>query len=246
MRLLLTISFLFLLTACKKDKVHSIEGNFLVENTTSSSYSSSNSSASFDIVLPLTIENDSLVFDGYKFPLSSFDPLTGEGNYSISLPNSGFATLTLSNGFNEIVYHTILQSSPSGPIWEKYITGERTEYAVTSQTENTFGEKAGNYNLYIQAFENYNALDTSYFSNASVSYNPATSTLVVNGTERALPLFHTHYNKTYNYGNTGPNERILQDIYWDNDSLYFHFHHTSGISYPPQDTTHYHYQGSKM
>lgn len=242
---LFLISVSLVVLACKKDQLKQIPGNFLCEVSESTSYTVSSSSSNYDKVLSLVENNDSIEFDGYKFPTSSFDPLIGSGSHQITLSNSSTVTLTLKDDFKTIEYDKNINSGLAGPSFGKTLTGTRTTIPLTTATTNNFADNSGTYELYIQEFENYNGLDESFFATTTVGYDPTTTSLIVNGTSRPLPLFHTHYDKSYSYGG-GPFDQLLQEIYWDSDSLYFHYHHTSGQSYPPSDTTHYHYQGSRL
>ena len=250
-QLLLTTLLAIILLGCKKDKtpvpqpeMSDYSGNFLCEINYQYSYPNLSNNKQYDLVLPFTIDADSIHFGGYSFDKSSFNIATGGSD---TLHPYGYATviLTISNQFNTIQLYSHYPSQLAGPSTTVIMQGNRTEFEPTSATTTPLETHSGDYLLYQQVFENYNGIDTDTTMPSYISYDANLEKIYVDGVGRPFPLCHSHYSATHNY-NQGWVEGFTTELYWTHDSLYYHYHLTQGQQWPADDTTHYHLQGHRL
>lgn len=247
MKPILLLSFSgILLFSCKKDKVPPvIDGNFLCEVVQEYNYTNDNSDTFFDYVYALEVENDSIYFYNYAFPLASYDINEGSGTHTIDLGPNRYVRLTMADHFDKIDFYGNFPSQLAGPSTSISIIGDRTEFTPTTDFSTPLNVQSGTYQLYQQVFENYNGIDHDTTANAIVHYDSQTHKIVVEGVSRPFPLCHSHYSKISSYtGNFI--DKLNTQVYFANDSLYYHYHHTTGPTWPASDTAHYHFQGSKL
>lgn len=249
-QLALTTLLAVILLACKKDTTSTSETNqleltenYLCEVIEEYDYANDFSDKQYDWVYQLVIENDSVYFLEKAFPLSSYDIPSGVGTHTLVMGTGYTITLTVSDHFNHIEYYTDFQSQLSGPSFSTSIIGNRTSIAPSSSSISYAGF-GGNYLLYQQVYENYNAIDVDTTAVAAISYTVGNPYISVDGVQRYLPNFYSHYSGQSQYAQVF--ERTNMEFFWSSDSLYYHYHKASGQTIQYEDTTHYHLQGHRL
>lgn len=227
------------------------DGNYLVAVNGNWSSAFSNGDLSYDFVLPISYENDSILVKQYKFPLNAFNLSNGSGTHTINI-DIGEITLSFSNFFNEVQLDEDLYFSLAGGASHYYSSGNRTNLPFTDPASQPhFVTMSGSYDLNVLEYHTNSMIDTAFSAIVDVLYSGdiIDPKIIVDGNSRPFYKCHSYYYLSRNYYDQMNQQSTSEDveITWINDSINYHY---TGIETNLQtqasDSAIYNYTGEKL
>lgn len=245
------ITILFVVFACKKDKVaflcdcDQLEGRFLTDFHSSSYNSSVSESHYSDVVLEVKVEGNNLTVRGITFEVLSDDQTVFERKDATT---GSVSTLTYSNNYQTIVLD--IDGGPGGPgltTTNQTFTGNSTTLltSVESSSDHPYkSEIEGEYLMWYtkKASQNSNESDTVYQDTFLVTMN-SSNVIDIDGTLYGYGQFHSYYSESVNSSASYFN--ASKSIRWKEDSLFLVDRNI--VTYPgAEDTSFVNYKGRKL
>lgn len=241
--LLLTSSILI---SCKKEVVpieqdfSHYNGHFYGELSHYSVYNNSNWNVVSDMVIRSSTDNSQLCFLEEQFSIPD-EEMT---NFGFSSGNYSGRTFHLNfyNNFNSISYS---DDYNYGTSWytDDTFYGVRMQASETGSQEHPLkAQLEGDFVLNIAKKEYLNNIDTNYYDTLSLTLSGFSA--ILDSKQFDFPPFHSYVHSNSMVQDL--DERRIEDIYWEQDTIYLNYMIISGVFGGTIDTVHYRYSGVRL